>query len=116
MASQRYNPLLQLTLARLREFYREPAAVFWVYCFPLVMAVVLGIAFRERPVQKVIVDVREDAGSPKAVVALKERLEKDDQIEVHWVSGDEWMQRLRSGKTDLVVAPAAGGGFEIWDE
>jgi ABC-2 type transport system permease protein len=116
MDSQRYTPLIQLTLARLREFYREPAAVFWVYGFPLIMAVVLGIAFREKPVQKIIVDVREDAGSPEAVVALKERLAKDEQIEMHGVSGDEWMDRLRSGKTDLVVAPTVGGGFEIWDE
>src|SRR5205814_7987916 len=101
---ERYTPLLQLTLSRLREFYREPAAVFWVYCFPLIMAVVLGIAFRERPVQKIPIDVREDAGSPEAVAALKERLAKDEQIDVHGVSGDEWMQRLRSGKTNLVVA------------
>jgi ABC-2 type transport system permease protein len=116
MTSKRYNPLLQLTLSRVREFYREPAAVFWVYCFPLIMAVVLGIAFRERPVQKITIDVREDVGSPGEVAALKERLGKDEQIEVHGVSGDVWMQRLRSGKTDLVVAPADGGGYEIWDE
>jgi ABC-type multidrug transport system permease subunit len=116
MADSKYNPLLQLTLARLREFYREPAAVFWVYCFPLIMAVVLGIAFRGRPVQKITVDVREDAGSPEAVAALKQRLETDEQMTVHGASGDEWIQRLRSGKTDLVVAPTADGGFEIWDE
>ena len=114
--TQRYTPLLQLTLSRLREFYREPAAVFWVYCFPLIMAVVLGIAFRGRPVQKITIDVREDIGSPEAIATLKERLAKDEQIEVHTVTGDEWMPRLRSGKTDLVIAPATGSGYEIWDE
>jgi ABC-type multidrug transport system permease subunit len=114
--TQRYTPLLQLTLSRLREFYREPAAVFWVYCFPLIMAVVLGIAFRGRPVEKITIDLREDVGSPVAVTAIKDRLEKDETIELHMVSGDEWIQRLRSGKTDLVVAPAADGGFELWDE
>ena len=31
----RWHPLGQMILARLREFYREPEAVFWVYCFPL---------------------------------------------------------------------------------
>src|SRR5262245_62155259 len=97
---ERYTPLLQLTLSRPREFYREPAAVFWVYGFPLIMAVVLGIAFRGRPVEKVTVDVREDVGSPVAVAALKVRLEKDKTIEIHTVTGDEWTQRLRSGKTD----------------
>ena len=38
------HPLVQLTLARIREFYREPAAVFWVYCFPILIAIALGIA------------------------------------------------------------------------
>ena len=33
-AVARYWPLAQLVLARLREFYREPEAVFWVYGFP----------------------------------------------------------------------------------
>jgi len=34
------SPLWQLTLARFREFYREPAALFWVYGFPLILAFV----------------------------------------------------------------------------
>src|SRR5262249_39786168 len=35
------SPIVQLTLARLREFFREPEAVFWVYGFPILMAVLL---------------------------------------------------------------------------
>ncbi len=46
----RFNPIVNLTLARVREFLREPEAVFWVYAFPLVMVVTLGVAFRSRPV------------------------------------------------------------------
>jgi hypothetical protein len=42
----RNHPLVQLTLARAREFYREPEAVFWVFGFPVVLAFALGIAFR----------------------------------------------------------------------
>ena len=115
MNSKRYNPLFQLTASRFREFYREPAAVFWVYGFPLVMAVALGIAFRERPVEKIKVVVREDVGSPEAIGKLKEQLAKDERIEVAGVTGEEWKKRLRSGKTDLVIAPSASG-FELWDE
>ena len=54
-----YHPLRELTLARLREFLREPEAVFWTYGFPLMMAVGLGIAFRDRPVEIVHVDVQQ---------------------------------------------------------
>ena len=52
------TPLVQLVLARLRAFYREPGAVFWVYGFPLLMVVALGIAFRTNPVEKITVDVQ----------------------------------------------------------
>lgn len=45
------NPLAQLTLARLREFLREPGAVFWVFGFPILMVVALGLAFRNGPEQ-----------------------------------------------------------------
>ena len=41
------NALVQLTLARLREFAREPEAVFWVFVFPVLLALALGIAFRD---------------------------------------------------------------------
>ena len=48
------NALLQITASRIREFYREPAAIFWVYGFPLLMALALGIAFRQRPIEQPI--------------------------------------------------------------
>ncbi|MFO0636556.1 MAG: hypothetical protein U0168_27310 [Nannocystaceae bacterium] len=44
-----HSPLIELTLARLREFIRDPGAVFWTFGFPIVLAVALGIAFRESP-------------------------------------------------------------------
>src|SRR5688572_32653241 len=51
MSSSRLSdhPLAQLTLARVREFTREPEAVFWALLFPVLMTVGLGIAFRSRP-------------------------------------------------------------------
>ncbi len=43
------SSLYQLTSARFRLFLREPEAVFWVFVFPIILAVGLGIAFRNRP-------------------------------------------------------------------
>ena len=48
---------IQLVLSRFREFYREPEAVFWAYIFPILMVIGLGIAFRNRPVEQIAVDV-----------------------------------------------------------
>ena len=43
------HPLVELTLARVRELMREPEAVFWVFVFPILLAGILGLAFRSRP-------------------------------------------------------------------
>src|SRR5947199_3578554 len=59
MDSRHYWPIWQLTISRMRVFYREPAAVFWVYGFPLVMAMSLGTAFRDNPTEKISVDLIE---------------------------------------------------------
>ena len=59
----KYHPLRELLLGRLREFLREPETVFWAYGFPLLLALGLGIAFRNQPVEKVYVDVQQDGGA-----------------------------------------------------
>ena len=43
------SSLYQLTSTRFRLFVREPEAIFWVFIFPILLAVGLGIAFRNRP-------------------------------------------------------------------
>jgi ABC-2 type transport system permease protein len=98
------SPIAQLTLARLREFYREPEAVFWVYGFPIVMTVLLGIAFRERPIEKITVDVQEGQFASVAQTALAEIKKFDVKTCVESVCRN----RLRTGKTDLVIVSADG--------
>jgi ABC-type multidrug transport system permease subunit len=49
MSSLQESSLFQLTISRFRLFIREPEAVFWVFIFPIILAVGLGIAFRNRP-------------------------------------------------------------------
>ena len=64
---KRYYPLAQLMLARVREFYREPEALFWVYGFPLLMVVALGIAFRNKPPDLIVVDIQQTATNAAGV-------------------------------------------------
>ena len=45
----RRHPFLLLVLARMRELMREPEVVFWVFVFPILLAVGLGVAFRNKP-------------------------------------------------------------------
>ncbi len=113
------NPLWQLTLARIKEFYREPAAVFWVYGFPLLIAVALGIAFRERPVEKLHVEIISADSDANAVGSVELKLSADKRLVVTLVTDDGWKKRLRSGKADVALAVrigAEGEEYEIWDE
>lgn len=100
-AGRRYHPLFQLVLARLREFYREPEAVFWVYGFPILMVVGLGIAFRNKPVERITVDVVAGPAAERVESALK--AQEKFVVAVH--DADGCRLRLRTGKTDVVVLP-----------
>lgn len=44
-----HSSLFQLTRIRLLLVWREPEAIFWIFIFPILLAVGLGIAFRDRP-------------------------------------------------------------------
>src|ERR1700735_2997029 len=43
------SSLYQLTVTRLKWTLREPEAIFWIFVFPILLAIGLGIAFRNRP-------------------------------------------------------------------
>lgn len=96
------HPLYQLSKARLLEFVRQPEAVFWVYLFPILMVVVLGIAFRTQPVESFDVLIEESPHADHIVKVLEaaEGVEFDTEV----LPKDECATRLRIGKTSLVVA------------
>ena len=57
----RNSTFIQLMMVQIREFYREPSALFWSLLFPILMAWGLGIAFSNKPEQtKVIALVAND--------------------------------------------------------
>lgn len=106
--TRRYWPLGQLIMARLREFYREPEAIFWVYGFPIVMVVLLGIAFRNKPVEQVRVDIVDNPLAAKTKDALAKGATSQKFVaEIH---DDPTAQlRRRTGKTDLVILATPDG-------
>src|SRR4029450_2927564 len=60
------HPLVELTLARVRELIREPEAVFWVFVFPILLAAILGLAFRSPPPAALPVGRRAGRGATDA--------------------------------------------------
>ncbi len=89
--------LVQLTLVRFREFWREPEAVFWTFIFPILLAAGLGIAFRNRPPE--IVKIGATDSALQAVLAR----EKSLSVQVFdRASGED---ALRMGRVLLLVVP-----------
>lgn len=106
MSEKRLNPLYALTRTRILEFVREPEALFWVFAFPILMAVVLGFAFRDRPPDPVPVGVV--AGPTEA--AISEALTKSGAVRPSPdASLAEGLERLRTGKITLLVEEGPGG-------
>jgi ABC transporter DrrB family efflux protein len=101
-------PLVELTIARLRMYVREPEALFWTFGFPILMAIGLGIAFARRAPEPGTVDVED---GPEAA-ALVRALAASPDLDVHAYPASEARDRLRTGKVALVVAPG-GPGSEV---
>jgi ABC-type multidrug transport system permease subunit len=94
--------LYQLTLARVREAVREPGVLFWVFGFPILLSVGLGLAFRGRGPEPVVVGLFEGPGAAAVEHALGAA-----GIKVEHVDEARARTRLRAGKVALVIVPGA---------
>jgi ABC-type multidrug transport system permease subunit len=94
------HPLIELTLARLREFLREPEAIFWVFAFPLLLACALGIAFRSRGEAPIHVGVVAGAEAAATVEVLAR-----GGLDARLVAPARGDLALRDGEVELLVVP-----------
>ncbi len=95
------SSLWQLTLTRVRLFFREPSAVFWTFGFPILLSVALGIAFRNRPPEPIAAAVRAGDGASELAAALG----RDGQVSAKVLSESEARAALRVGRVAIVVEP-----------
>lgn len=97
------HPLVQLVLVRIREFTREPEAVFWAILFPIVLTVGLGVAFRNRPADTLQV------ATPSSTIA--EALRQEPTLAVAELAEDAARDALRIGKVVLLVESNPDGSL-----
>ncbi|HYK11294.1 MAG TPA: ABC transporter permease [Gemmatimonadales bacterium] len=97
----RNHPIVQLTVSRVREFYREPEAIFWVFGFPIVLAAALGLAFRNKGPGAINVGVQAGTGDSAVVASLK----ADSSLRPVILDSVEGGTRLRSGRIGILVIP-----------
>ncbi len=107
---KRLNPQIELIKTRLREFLREPGALFWVFVFPLLMAFGLGIAFRSKPAERPRVAVVAQQPNPLSLALLSSKrvvAEVKDEASA--------LRDLARAKTDVVVKFDAAGPTYVFD-
>lgn len=96
----RWQELRELTRHRTLSFLRQPEAVFWVFAFPMVLAAVLGFAFKSGEPAPSRVAVLEG----EETQALVARLQEDPRVEVERFEQREAAeQALRVGKVDALL-------------
>jgi ABC-2 type transport system permease protein len=101
-------PLAELVRARLLELLREPEAMFWVFVFPVAMALALGFAFQNKAPEALPVGIT-GAATPALRRALGSSKVLKPQI---FSSVADGRAALRTGKIALLVE--AGPPLVYW--
>src|SRR5690348_2070856 len=95
----------------MKELRREPEVIFWVFGFPILLALGLGIAFRNKPADVTSVVIVSGAGSQHAISLIQGSTRKSS-IHADVLDEAAALRGFRLGKYDLVVQPDDHGGYE----
>jgi ABC transporter DrrB family efflux protein len=101
------HQLIELTLVRLREFLREPEALFWSFVFPILMTIALGIAFSANTEERFIVGVAELAGAESTRAALA----RDSRFTIRSIDATAVERAVRDGTVAVVIIPGSAPAY-----
>jgi len=93
------SPLYELTVTRVKEFLRQGEAVFWVFGFPILLALALGFAFRDKAPDRIAIGVAKGANS----AAVMQALEASPALRVRLYDPAQGREALRVGRISLLV-------------
>lgn len=96
-----HHPLIELTLARLREFVREPEALFWTFIFPVVISVALAVAFPGGRATPVLVGLEPGPSAD----AVRRALTGREDITIRDVEPRNQERAIREGTAHIVIVP-----------
>ncbi len=93
------HPLWQLFLMRLRALWREPSALFWIFVFPMLISIALGLAFRNQSLSTLSVAVVDGTAGERVQRALA----ATPGLSTQTLGLLEARRALATGKVALVV-------------
>ena len=102
------NALLTLTLANIRSYVRDRAALFWTLAFPLVFIVMFGLIFQGGGSRLTLGWA--DADNSPASVQLREAFARQAGVTVVETTRQDALDQMKIGKVDAVIVVPAGYG------
>ena len=108
--SGRWSAYRHLLGVRLLELKREPEVVFWVFVFPLLLALGLGVAFRNKPADVSSVAVIAGEGSQRTLDMLQTSPQHAG-IRAAMLDRDSALKGFHFGKFDLAIEPKPDGSY-----
>jgi ABC-2 type transport system permease protein len=93
------HQLIELTTIRLREFLREPEALFWSFLFPIIMTCALGVAFSSSGGARFIVGIAQGPGHEAVTTALQ----RDGRFTLRAIEPAAVDRAVRDGTAAVVV-------------
>jgi ABC-type multidrug transport system permease subunit len=110
----RWTGYRMLLAARLKELAREPEVIFWIFMFPILLALGLGIAFRNKPPEATRVVIAQQPGSGHIADLLRHAPEAQS-LKVEVQSTEQAALNFRLGKFDVELLPNGDAVEYVYD-
>jgi ABC-type multidrug transport system permease subunit len=104
-----WPPLIELTVARLREFVREPEALFWTFVFPMIMSIALAVAFPGGAGKPALVAIEPGEGR----AAIRQALAAAPGITIRDLPPGDEDRALREGEVHLLIVPTSPPAYRF---
>jgi ABC-2 type transport system permease protein len=104
--------LLALTVANIRSYVRDRAALFWTLAFPLIFIFMFGFIFQEGGESRLTLGWVDEDGTP-AATQLRDSFAAQEGTELVEAVKDGALGQMREGEVDGVILVPAGYGDAI---
>jgi ABC-2 type transport system permease protein len=106
------KPLLALTVANIKSYVRDRAALFWTLAFPLIFIFMFGFIFQGGGGGGLTLAWADEDGSP-AATELRGAFAAQENIELEQGATEAALASMRAGEVDAVIVVPAGYGETV---
>ncbi len=104
--------LIALTIANIRSYIRDRAALFWTLAFPLIFIFMFGFIFQGGGGSGLAFGWVDEDGTPESA-QLRAAFEAQETSELQDAARDAALEQMREGQLDAVLVVPAGYGAAI---